>query len=90
LLHQFYGDFYSYDLVTVVQFAQHARKEKQRQEIWQKWLTIYPYMTKDNFKPFEEYYKEHFVKMKTTEQINKDAERIIAKFKAGEKNEANI
>lgn len=47
-------------------------------------------MTKDNFKPFEEYYDEHFVKMKTTQQINKDAERIIAKFKAGEKNEANI
>lgn len=51
---------------------------------------IYPYMDKQNFKPFEEYYEEHFVKLKSTEQINKDAERIIAKFKAGEKNETDI
>lgn len=73
-----------------MQFAQHAKKEEQREKIWQKWLTIYPYMDKQNFKPFDEYYEEHFVKLKSTEQINKDAERIIAKFKAGEKDETDI
>jgi hypothetical protein len=77
-------------LQTVIEFSVFAKEEDNKSKIWQKWLTLYPYMNQQTFKPFEEYYDEHFVKMKTTQQINKDAERIIAKFKAGEKNEANI
>ncbi len=35
-----------------------AAEEKQKQTAWELWLPLYPWMTKENFVPFEKFYGE--------------------------------
>lgn len=67
----------TFGLNMIAQALEERRKEAARRE----WLALFPWMTAENFKSFEQYYEEkiHFSKLAVTPQ-SKDA--ILADAKA--------
>lgn len=57
---------------TAFDLIRKAVKERERTKAWQIWLTKLPYMKKDNFITFEDYYKKI-----TTKPSNTPKEDII-------------
>lgn len=57
-----------------------AIKERDRQKIWDIWISCYPNMTKDNYITFEDFYdkatKKVTVSTKTAEEIYNEALEI--------------
>jgi uncharacterized protein YktB (UPF0637 family) len=61
-------------------------EEKQEGMLWDKWLTIYPNMTSDNFVSFEEFKEKHKPKKKLNKKkIDEEVERIRQASKGGER-----
>jgi len=56
----------------------YAMEQTTRRDCWEMWLTRYPYMTKDNFVPFSQYYNEQLrpkkISTRPAEDILRDAE----------------
>ena len=60
-----------------------AREKEEEQRAWEMWLTQLPYMTKDNFVSFDDYYRrlrapEINVKVVPAEEILSDVAKIRA------------
>jgi len=57
-----------------------AIEEQAKEKAWQRWLAEYPYMTKENFISFEDFYKALVVpahiSQRTTEEILADVYEI--------------
>ena len=63
--------------------------EKDRNEYWQVWVASYPYMDKQTFKPFNEFFKESLEDrqpkvQKSTRQMLDEAEAIQNKVQNGQ------
>jgi len=51
----------------------HALEESVENKLWDKWLTLYPNMTSDNFMSFDDFKEEH----KPKQKLNKDDKKRI-------------
>lgn len=62
-----------------------AKKKKDEEKIWQKWVSSYPFMSKDGFIPFEEFLRKHEPLKKSSESEKQKAieraERIRKEMK---------
>lgn len=61
-----------------------AIEKREEQRAWGMWISKYPYMTKDSFVPFSQFYNQqthtHTVSKRSTEDILREAEDIREKL----------
>lgn len=77
------------DIEQGIALIQKAREEETKRLLWEEWLTMRPYMDKDKFTTFEDFYKSR-VRPKVTvsnrkskEELLQEAEQIREKFRRG-------
>jgi len=69
--------------------------EKDRKEYWEVWVASYPYMDKNSFKPFNQFFRESLEdrlpkKHKSSRQMLNEAEAIQIKMQNGQYKEVKM
>ena len=73
--------YFSYPWRDFLKVWERLREKQREQKHWQMWLARYPYMDKDTFVSFEDFYKpQNKVSVKPKEDILADVARIREQF----------
>jgi hypothetical protein len=72
------------DIDTGMRLIIKARERQEESRQWQLYCSIYPHFTKENFIPFDKFYKKAAprVSMKSKEQIVKEGYKLKKLFEA--------
>ena len=66
------------DLIDGLKLYAKAREEKQKERLYQAWVSLYPHFSKDNFISWEDYIERHIHKQASVPVSRKSAEQLIA------------